>query len=944
MSMEANIQDIIHQRWPEWDVVELISPGAFGNVYKAVRQDLAGSFYAAIKVITVPADEEEVRELLDQGFTDEQTKDYFRQVVQDYTSEIEMMESVKGNTNIVSIDDYAIDRAEDDHRWYILIRMELLKKADYQNMTEDEIIRLGMEICTALDVCRKKKIVHRDIKPENILMNDMGCFKLGDFGVAKSLDKSRDSLSVKGTPNYMAPEVYKAALQKTDIDAAARADIYSLGMVLYWISNRCRLPFLLDKQIPTISDRENAFVRRISGENFPPPVGVSPRLQQVIMKACAFEAQDRYGSAAEMREELNKCRSDYSGPSPEKRKHKPLVFLTVLLLLCAAALVYVRPWKQDGPPADTYHFTLYPSDEISVKEYAEDKRILRERVQFFADGKEYRINEQDDLLDLYLPVGSFGSEDVEKVLKRYLTRAVRLYMINADQQSESIEVTRDDIKSVKVENGTIPEVKAPDYGISEEAYPYIVLELQESFVETHRQTIASWKNCVFAQDAIENPGFDYYYFYTFRTEDEKTFYILDRDQGWKFTEMAVFNLTHPSLTRGFQFTVDVNSIMQWESVRDHDTEKGAYQCSPEKLKGPTISVYLTYGVNTTERNRAEMKRVLKSRLDALKTPYAFGEYRDNSRKSIAIRMEPGKVNDTFLELLGSSYVRVNIRTGNKTMRIPNGCLSLSQDGRLVLDFAFCGSYELQQAETMSTLAEDTSPVLFINEMPVMFVDIPELLENRTCESSGFCVIRGGRIEEIPITEENEWYPAFLCALADPEAENPVSLTYQGLQRNPDDKGQTPEEYVFAEPWCTDNEELTSWIREIAPEASAVYEPGKLYISLHLARDEALPEKAVHLTEEIFKALEGEELYLDEMTFYLTDEDNSVMERARIYIDKNCSTTEIGTTPEEARETDRDYSWGLILMNGSVTQYRDALEEQLGGSELYQNMRRTGLEF
>ena len=57
-----------------------------------------------------------------------------------------------------------------------------------------------------------------------------------------SRTKATFRLSVKGTPNYMAPEVYKAEIGHSDIDAAAKADTYSLGLVLYWIGNGTRLP------------------------------------------------------------------------------------------------------------------------------------------------------------------------------------------------------------------------------------------------------------------------------------------------------------------------------------------------------------------------------------------------------------------------------------------------------------------------------------------------------------------------------------------------------------------------------------------------------------------------------------------------------------------------------------------------------------------------------
>ena len=284
--------------WPDWEIVEKIGEGSFGEVYKAVRHDLAGTTYAAIKTICIPKDEEEVEELKAEGLTLDQSYSYFKQVVKDYTHEIKLMDSVKGYTNIVSIDDYKIVESDDQMLWYIFIRMELLtplmKKAAIDGIREEEIIRAGIDLCTALDVCRQKNIVHRDIKPQNIFVNDEGNYKLGDFGVARSLNRAATSLSRKGAPNYMAPELYKSSLREININDAAKVDIYSLGLVLFWMGNRSKLPFLpMDKQIATPEDRENAFIRRISGEMIPGPVGVSQELQRIILKACAYDPADR---------------------------------------------------------------------------------------------------------------------------------------------------------------------------------------------------------------------------------------------------------------------------------------------------------------------------------------------------------------------------------------------------------------------------------------------------------------------------------------------------------------------------------------------------------------------------------------------------------------------------------------------------------------------------
>ena len=349
--MEERVLTILKKVWPEWKIRDVIGSGAFGSVYQATREDLAGTSHAAIKVVVIPKSNEEIEAVRAEGYSIAQTRSFFQKVVQDYTSEIKLLDSVKGYTNIIAIEDYQIVESKNEMLWYIFIRMELLNKVDFKSMGEEDIIRLGTDMCTALDVCRKKNIVHRDIKPENILVNDSGDYKLGDFGVARTLEKTKGNMSVKGTPNYMAPEVYKAMLRETDIDSAAKADVYSLGLVLYWISNGTRLPFIPEKQIPSPTDRKNAFVRRINGEQLPHLVRISEGLERIILKACAYDPDERYSNAAEMLKDLQ---SLGNGGNERTGTTKWWIVAIAFFLICVGTVYYClnKPEQADTTITD----------------------------------------------------------------------------------------------------------------------------------------------------------------------------------------------------------------------------------------------------------------------------------------------------------------------------------------------------------------------------------------------------------------------------------------------------------------------------------------------------------------------------------------------------------------------------------------------------------------
>ncbi len=296
--------EVLKQIWPEWQIEgKPLGKGSFGVVYKAVRRDHNVESYAAIKVISIPADPSEVDSLRSEGLDMNATRTYLQGIVNDFISEIQLMESLKGVQNIVSVEDYKVVEKTDEIGWDIYIRMELLTPFNTyicdKKLTEEEVIKLGCDICTALEICGKRNIIHRDIKPENIFINDFGYFKLGDFGIARKMENMTGGLSQKGTFNYMAPEV------ATSSEYDARVDTYSLGIVLYRLLNGNRLPFLdTEKQLLNPNERRNAVDRRIRGEELPAPCEASPAMADLILRACAYDPGRRFSSATEMKQAL----------------------------------------------------------------------------------------------------------------------------------------------------------------------------------------------------------------------------------------------------------------------------------------------------------------------------------------------------------------------------------------------------------------------------------------------------------------------------------------------------------------------------------------------------------------------------------------------------------------------------------------------------------------
>ncbi len=316
-----NIEDLNEPIFGKWYIVEEIGSGAFGTVYKIKRESFGKEYYSALKVIHVPQNKSEIKSLRKELGDDSSVSDYYTNFIRDFAGEIDMMAELKGNSNIVSFEDHDIIQDEDGIGWTILIRMELLTPfADFQaehDLDNHDVVRLGMDICSALELCEKRNIIHRDIKPDNIFLSKDGDYELGDFGIARELEKTTGGLSKKGTYSYMAPEVYLGKPYNNTVD------IYSLGIVMYKLLNHNRAPFMPDYPIPiTFTDREKSLQLRMRGAEIPDIKDIPKALNDIVKKACAYDPKDRYSSASELKQALSDV-LNANAPTVKIEKQKP---------------------------------------------------------------------------------------------------------------------------------------------------------------------------------------------------------------------------------------------------------------------------------------------------------------------------------------------------------------------------------------------------------------------------------------------------------------------------------------------------------------------------------------------------------------------------------------------------------------------------------------------
>lgn len=299
-----------------WYLSRLLGKGSFGKVFEITREEYGTTYRSALKIITVPQDEDDVKSRMAAGTGIDSISQYYEGILKEIVNENEIMAQLKGNSNIVSYEDHQIIPHDDGIGYDILIRMELLTplidRMMQKKLDDKEVVKLGIDMCKALELCHKKNIIHRDIKPQNIFVSDSGDYKLGDFGIARTMEQTTGGMSKKGTYKYMAPEVFRGEHYDST------ADIYSLGIVLFSLLNGNRGPFLpAPPTVITANDEEEARAKRLRGEPIPDLPAAGPILSMIIRRACEFYPQNRYATAEQMRADLESYLRNYGMDSPD---------------------------------------------------------------------------------------------------------------------------------------------------------------------------------------------------------------------------------------------------------------------------------------------------------------------------------------------------------------------------------------------------------------------------------------------------------------------------------------------------------------------------------------------------------------------------------------------------------------------------------------------------
>ena len=250
------------KHFPQLEIVELLGAGGMGVVYKARQKTL--DRVVALKILPPALGN-------DPSFAER------------FTREARALAKLS-HPNIVGIFDFG------QANGFYFFLMEFVDGVNLRQMlaanrlSPREALAIVPQVCDALQYAHDQSIVHRDIKPENLLIDRKGRVHIADFGLARLVGVAGDmrlthSQNVMGTPHYMAPEQFEKPLT---VDH--RADIYSLGVVLYE---------MLTGELPL--------------GRFSPPsqkVQIDVRLDEVVLKTLENDPGRRYQQVSEIKSEV----------------------------------------------------------------------------------------------------------------------------------------------------------------------------------------------------------------------------------------------------------------------------------------------------------------------------------------------------------------------------------------------------------------------------------------------------------------------------------------------------------------------------------------------------------------------------------------------------------------------------------------------------------------
>lgn len=281
----------VRAAFPHLDILGLLGVGGMGSVFKARQPQLDRT--VALKILAGEA-------AVQPGFSERFQREAQALARLSHPHIVTVHDFGKVEAPLVPATDASASVAPQTF-YYLLMEyvdgVNLRQLLQTRRLTPKEALSIVPPVCEALQCAHDHGIVHRDIKPENLLIDKSGTVKIADFGIAKMIQNGHAAPSAEaagkgaaatlsfGTPDYAAPEQHEAGAALDH-----RADIYSLGVVLYE---------MLTGERP--KDKIEPPSKRVQ---------VDIRIDEIVLRALERSPELRFATAAEFRTRVEAIAAD----------------------------------------------------------------------------------------------------------------------------------------------------------------------------------------------------------------------------------------------------------------------------------------------------------------------------------------------------------------------------------------------------------------------------------------------------------------------------------------------------------------------------------------------------------------------------------------------------------------------------------------------------------
>lgn len=268
-----------------WKINSVVSENKNNKIYKITKKDFDGSeIKAVLKHISL------------------QGEDYTVDDAEFLRKEADFLKKISQISNLSYIDVFANNEPAKNRAELYIVTEDLHPLSEIiktQSFSTEEIVDFGIQISAIIESLESKGVFHGNLTPENIFVTPNGKYKLGGFS---------DYESKISDMSFIAPEIFRKE------NADFTTDIYSLGLIMYYMSNNHKLPFENEQ-----NSSEKATEIRLSGKSLPAPQGENEKLKSVIVIACQPNNANRWKNAGNIKNALTSIRSELPKKSPEEQ-------------------------------------------------------------------------------------------------------------------------------------------------------------------------------------------------------------------------------------------------------------------------------------------------------------------------------------------------------------------------------------------------------------------------------------------------------------------------------------------------------------------------------------------------------------------------------------------------------------------------------------------------